>query len=562
MIVRSESPNSCATSVRAMRLTALLLFTLLSLLAPRVEAAVWHVCDCANGADNDCVAGDDGNSGSSSLPWRSAAAARAHFLSMNAGDEVRMCRGGAFESNGLGNWFNTNCHADQRCLLGDYAAPWSSGDENRPILRMLSDVSALSLANGGGALQDGGYRIEGLHLIGAGPQGNGVFLYNDVDDVELLDLEIHGFGIGVHQAGSNPCRPDPNCDGRNQRIVLSGSYLHHNSAQGWLGGDSGTQIVDNHFESNGTRPVFDHNIYLSGGLAVGVSVMRNTLYRSALDAQGVCQGTSLVVHGQFLDLRIEHNLVYEDPGAAGPGCWGIAVVPGYPSAESFEDVVIAGNRVHDVGNALIGLSSCINCRVENNLLTSRQPFSVRAILAPACCTGPGDALMEALEVRNNSIHLSSAAGTGVTIGNEGALHRISHNAIELSGTSGFSCFSVTAPAAAFSLFEQQRCGSANPGLPWVAEAGTLQAWRSQTGFDQQSVAGLPGFTDGANRDLRAATVLSPMIDAGNAAFAAGVDVYGLPRDSSPDIGAHEWRHDALMRNGFEQPVPVLRPVQL
>lgn len=555
MSCKTENSVSSIVSVRGLSRSALLLFALLNLATANVAAATWHVCDCAAGADTDCVAGNDANIGSPELPWRSAAAARARFLSMNAGDEVRMCRGGAFESSGLGNWFNTNCRADQRCLLGSYDAPWSSGDEGRPILRMLSDVSAIALANGGDAFPDGGYRIEGLHLIGAGPQGNGVFLFNDVDDVDLHDLEIHGFGIGVHQAGSNPCRPDPNCDGRNQRIVLSGSNLHHNSAQGWLGGGSGTQILDNHFESNGTRALFDHNVYLSAGPAVDVKVLRNTLYRSALDAQGVCQATSLVVHGQFLDLRIEQNLIYEDLGAAGQGCWGIGVVPGTSSAESFENVVIAGNRVYDVGNAHIALSSCINCRVENNLLASSQPFAVRAILAPACCTGPNDALMEALEVRNNSIHLSSGGGQGVTIGNEGALHRISHNAIEMSGASGFSCFSIAAPASAFSRFEQQRCGSPLPGLPWVAEVGTLDAWRTLTGFDQQSIATLPGFADTANRDLSAASALSPIVDTGNASFASTVDVDGQARDALPDIGAHEWRHDALMRDGFEQPVP-------
>lgn len=538
----------------AKRAVALLLF-LLWVAVPGADAAVWHACDCAAGADADCVAGDDANPGSPASPWRSAAAVRARFLSMAAGDQVRLCRGGAFESHGLGNWYNTRCRADQPCVLGDYLAPFSSGDEGRPILRMLSDVSAIALANGGDALQDGGYLVEGLHLIGAGDQGNGVFLFNDVDDVELRDLEIQGFGIGVHQAGSNPCRADQPCDGRNQRIVLRASSIHHNSGQGWLGGDSGTQILDNHFESNGTRPVFDHNIYLSAPMGVGVNVLRNTLYRSALDPQGACQGTSLVVHGRFRDLRIEHNLVREDPGAAGQGCWGIAVTPGYASAERFENVTISGNRVHDVGNVLIGLSACINCRVENNLLTSSQPFEVRAIIAPACCGGAGDALMQALDVHNNSIHLASHGGSAITIGNEGGLHRVSHNAIELSGNSGFSCFSIAAPAV-LAWFDRHRCGGSQPGLPWVAQVGALGTWATQTGFDQQSAAVLPGFANGFQRDLRAASAQSAMVDAGDPAYAAGVDIDGLPRDQSPDIGAHEWRQNLLMRDGFEQSGPL------
>lgn len=533
------------------RLWAGLLGAALVMSAGPTMATVTHVCDCANGADADCVPGNDAASGSIDQPWRSAAAARTRFLGMNAGDEVRLCRGGAFESNGLGNWFNTNCRADQRCVLGDYGALWSSGDEGAPILRMLVDDSAISLANGGNALQDGGYLIEGLHLIGAGPNGSGIFLFNDVDDVEMRDLEIHGFGIGVHQAGSNPCRPDPDCDGRNQRIVLRQAFIHHNSTHGWLGGDSGTEILDSQFESNGTRAILDHNIYLSAGLGLGVRVLRNRLYRSALDAQGVCQATSLVVHGNFKDLRIEQNLVHEDPGAAAQGCWGITVNAGYSTAERFEDVVIAGNRVHDLGNVLIGLSSCINCVVENNVLSSTQPFSVRAIAAPVCCGAGGDALMDALNVRNNSIYLASGGGSGVAIGNEGALHRISHNAIQLGNNPGLACFSVTTTPAAFTLFDYQRCASGTAGLSWVAETGTLESWRAQTGFDQSSQAQMPGFFDVAAHNLSAASAQAAMVDAGNSAFAASVDLDGLPRAGTPDIGAHEWRGVLLMSDGFE-----------
>jgi hypothetical protein len=519
--------------------------------ATTATAAVFHACDCASGADQDCTAGNDASSGSITQPWRSAAAARSRFLSMAAGDEVRLCRGGVFESTGLGNWFNNNCRAELRCVLGDYSAPWSSGDEGAPILRMLADDTAINLANGGNAVQDGGYLIEGLHLIGAGANGNGILLFNDVDDVEMRDLEIHGFGIGVHQAGSNPCGPDPDCDGRNQRIVLRRARIHHNITHGWLGGDSGTDILDSEFESNGTRAVFDHNIYLSAAQAVGVRVLRNRLYRSALDTQGVCQATSLVVHGNFRDLRIEQNLVYEDPGAAGQGCWGITVNAGNGSAERFEDVVIAANRVHDLGNVLIGLSSCINCVIENNVLGSSQPFAVRAIAAPVCCGGSGDALMDAIVVRNNSIYLTAAGSNGVFIGSEGAMHQLSHNAIQMASNTGSACFAISASAAALAAFDRHRCASGTPGLTWVAGVGNLDAWRSQTGFDQSSQELLPGFADAAQLDFRAVSAEAAMVDAGTALLATSVDIDGHTRDSLPDIGAHEWRDDLLMRDGFE-----------
>ena len=74
------------------------------------------------------------------------------------------------------------------------------------------------------------------------------------------------------------------------------------------------------FEGNGTTAVYDHNIYISGssgGETQGIIVRGNRLYRSALDGGGVCQGVSMVVHGEHRDLLIEGNEVWEDVGLAG-----------------------------------------------------------------------------------------------------------------------------------------------------------------------------------------------------------------------------------------------------
>lgn len=365
---------------------ALLFATASVLIASQVLAQEYYVCSCDSGADPDCLAGSDGDPGSSNEPWLGYERARTAFPSLTAGGSIRFCRGGAWDINAGTRWVNTSCQADNPCIVGDYAPTWGSGDETRPILHRLDSTHGFALEDGGAAEHEEGYVFENLDLRGSGTDsGWGFFLYNDIDDVLIRNLSIRDFAIGVHLAGSNACNvSDPLCDGRNERLTLLGSTIQDNSAQGWLGASSGDQILYNHFEDNGTTAIFDHNIYVSGssgGQTHGIRVIGNRLYRSALDAGGVCRGVSLVVHGEHDDLRIAGNEVWEDLGLAGGGCWGIAVDNGYGSAEGFTNVVIAGNTVRNVGNLAIGVGACADCTIENNMIVHEQDFGISAIAA-------------------------------------------------------------------------------------------------------------------------------------------------------------------------------------
>ena len=108
----------------------------------------------------------------------------------------------------------------------------------------------------------------------------------------------------------------------------------------------------------------------------------NELYRSSLNEQGRCGGTSLVAHGVMANLVIENNLVREDIGFAEQACWGIALDPGYSTPEQFDNLIIRGNQVVNVGNVAIGSTSCVNCLIENNVIIHEQDFGVTAIAVP------------------------------------------------------------------------------------------------------------------------------------------------------------------------------------
>jgi len=116
-----------------------------------------------------------------------------------------------------------------------------------------------------------------------------------------------------------------------------------------------------------------------------------------------CGGVSFVVHGEQDGLVIEGNTVREDVGAAGGGCWGIAVDTGYSEGELLRNVVIRGDRVINVGNVGIGLNACDNCLVENNVVVHEQSFNGRRIAVPDRDRGSDELAMTDVTIRNNSV---------------------------------------------------------------------------------------------------------------------------------------------------------------
>ena len=472
------------------------------------EAADWYLCDCGSGADADCVAGSDAGAGTANAPWQSYEKARTTFGSLAAGDAIRFCRGGAWTVSGGTRWVNASCRADLRCVVSDYVPGWGSGDEARPLLQRTDGSHGFALEDGGDADHEEGYLFENLDLRSDAGTGNGFFLYNDIDDVEISNVAIRGFGIGVHLAGSNPCSADPECDGRNDRLVLRGATIIDNHAQGWLGASNGTQILNSTFEGNGTTAVFDHNIYISGssgGETQGIEVRGNRLYRSTLDDAGVCQGVSMVVHGEHRNLLIEGNEVVEDVGFAGQGCWGIAVDPGYSSPKGFIGVTIRGNRVSNTGNTLIGVAACQQCVIENNVIVNAQSYGATAIAAPDRGLGTGDLEQDNVMIRNNSIHLGDGGGTGISLGGQGDQHSVLSNAIHYTGpSSSFNCFKFDLSLTAYDTIDHNICHAPSaPSAEWVDGYGVLSAWSTTTGFDGSSSIDNPGFANPTAGDLSA-----------------------------------------------------------
>lgn len=559
---------SCALAwVRWVCLYPILGAALLHALFTPAAAAEFHVCDCAASADSDCQPGNDSATGQLAQPWRSVTRARQGFISMAAGDAIRFCAGGHWQidASSTGAWVNAVCRAEQACVVGAYVAPWASGDEAAPRLERLNAVPVFDLADGGNANHEAGYRFQDLTLQGVG--GFAFFLYNDIDDVTLSRLDISGFDIAVHVAGSNACdTSDPLCDGRNERIVLHDSQIHDNHHQGWLGGSTGSQILRNAFARNGSTAVFDHNIYASGHTQ-DMRIAGNTLVQSTPDANGRCTATSLVVHGYHVDMRIEDNEVRELPTLAGEGCWGISAIPGYgPSSgqEGFDGLVVRGNRVYDVGNVAISVGACRQCVVENNLVVQSQAISTRGIALSPLVPTPEDLTDLAITVRNNTIYFATnLSHTGIDVrAGSGENAVLVSNAIQFDGSSGtFDCLALGQPWSGYAVIDANQCGSTlAPQAEWTAGLGStpdpLTAWQLASGWDLHSAWGDPGFADRASLTLQGfqLTAGSAARDQGDPLLSSPDDLLGQARDALPDVGALEYQSVisvAVFADGFE-----------
>lgn len=505
--------------------------------------AVHYVCDCGTGADPDCVAGDDANDGlDPARALRTYEAARTTFGTLAAGDTVALCSGGSFTVGTANRWVNANCRAGVPCFVRPYAAPWATGDEDLPTIHLDGDGRVFAFEDGGDPEHEEGYVLLDLNLQGSG-QGWAVFVYNDADDITMCGLVLNNFSIGVHVGGSNPVGGGTS-DGRNARIVLRGSRVTNNEGQGWLGACNGCAVEGSHFENNGFgAAVFNHNIYFSGsdtGASVGMRAVGNDLYRSAFIA-GTCQGVSLVVHGEHDGLVIEGNTVHEDVGAAGGGCWGIAMDTGYAEAEGFRNVTIRGNTVVNVGNVGIGLDACDHCVIENNVIVQQQSFGSTAIAIPDRDRDPMDLAMTNVTVRNNSIY-STADGVGIRLEGEGAEHVVVSNAIHYAGTGAWDCFSLGLATSAYRVVDDNLCFGPTAGsLEWESGSGDLAAWRTASSFDASSLSADPAFTapSAPAHDLRPSGATSPCVGAGHPTESAPTDITGAPRDAAPDLGAYE-----------------------
>jgi len=516
--------------------------TLFIILGPTIAmGADNYYCDCQTGADGACVAGDDANSGNSPDAARqSFANAQSIFSNLAAGDSIQFCQGGSFSAAGANTvWANYNSTEENPVTVTDYDPTWSESQLARPIITQPNNSRLFQFS------RDGldGYVFSNLDIrctaCESGGDSVGFFLYNNVNGVTLENINIEGFRIGVQAAAGDELGYFSL-----DRITIRRVTMVNNIHWGFLGMADDLTIEDSYFENNGDGSVFDHNIYISGG--TNIIVRGNESYRSSMDSNGSCNGTSIVAHGDILTMLIEDNIVREDIGAATPACWGIAIAPGYAASESFRNVTIRNNELINVGNTAIDIAGCANCLIENNTILQQQNFESTAIAALPR-RDANDLAMDEITIRNNSIYSTASSGLGIRIGAEGINHTLVSNAIHYSGTGNFSCLNVELPASAFRAVDHNLCFFPNASwAEWERGSGTsptpLGAWQGASGMGFNSEDRNPGFNQPElpYMDFTPVSDTAGVVEFGHDFLSAPKDFRGKNRDARPDAGAFEF----------------------
>ena len=497
--------------------------------SPAVFATAYYLSDCEEGASSACVPGNDSNAGTSpNAPWRTTAKIQGLFKSLKPGDSLLFARGASFVNAGM-KLQHASASAGSPMLFADYKPAWSVGPGAKPILNETRDGAAV-FAIGGlfNGVPSQGFTLRNLDLRGGPLAARGLFLRDGVGHVMIENLSISGFNLGIHSSGPT------------SHLKLLNSTIRDNGGQGFLGGGVDLLIEGNTFDNNGFgKAIFNHNVYITSGERM--TLRGNTLTRSTV-VDGKCQGVSLVVHGTTAGLVIENNLVEET--AAANTCYGIAVDPGSDRAESFRGTIIRGNRVINVGGLGIGVASCPDCLIENNLIVKNVPGGMIGIAVPDRNRGIEDTPDDSVTVRNNSIFIGhpTEGSVGIRVGTEGANHVVVSNLVQFGPAASIrtSCFSIKGLSpAAFRNFDNNLCHFTGVIGKWESNHPTLASWQA-AGLDLSSKLNNPMIAtpNGPAYSMLPQTG-SPAINAGNATLSSPRDMLGKPRGALPDMGAYE-----------------------
>jgi hypothetical protein len=512
--------------------------------APRASGTTYYVCDCGPGSAPGCVPGSDANPGTSKAsPWKSWAKGSTQFATMAGGATVAFCRGGAWAGlSGTGAMRNTKCAASSTCDMRDYdpRPVWGRGGEEKPILQFAPGQKVLEL----GWYQKWdrtpirGVRLLNLDLVGS-RDGSvaGVHVWGKVEDLEVCNTTFrNGFDAAYTGVVTSTI----------QRV-----NFHHNQIVNnpfGIGPIQGTSCAadcvfdSNYMDLNGGASNRDHSIYVGSSpdpkgtfpdqrcassgcyiTAQRIRITNNEIRRSARGAGGTCVGSALVVHEPHDGLVIENNLIYEPPGTASEGCFGIDVSSGNDAPGAFRGTVIARNRIFNVGGVGIRVSECPDCIIENNLVVAGQTTGVGIKYPDERSQPPPDSLESSRGlVRNNTVYVppgSRSMNAGIRVGTlgEGTGYVVANNAL-------------VGPRALLDV-----------GAGVTVEVGNRTSTSAKWFKNPSPEPGLADFSaeDGA-----------PLVDAGNATYASPSSIGSVlwsPAEraparaagAGPDIGAFE-----------------------
>jgi len=293
--------------------------------------------------------GIDSNNGlSPSTPKASWSAALSTFNSMPAGDTVALCRGGSWTAS-ASDVYNGNCRANNTCDFRDYGAG------NLPVIS-FNGPGFDYLFNVSQAGHDEGYRWWNIDIENVSGNETDWFFFNDVSDVDICNIAVHGGGIAIQDEGGDAGQA------RNNRFTVRNSAFSNVGNQGLLVGPSNYTIDSNVFTNVGglaSCGMFCHAIYIqeedigdrTETNAMESQNLRITNNKITMDASVECGSEMIKIAGRHNNGLVENNYLSAVKSPTN-SCEGIgATGSGYGVAAWFRAMTYRRNRIFLLGNS-------------------------------------------------------------------------------------------------------------------------------------------------------------------------------------------------------------------
>ena len=323
------------------------------------QAASYYVCNTAENT------GSDSNDGSLSTPWLTATKALQEMDTLSGGDNLYFCEGFDDTSTADDVIASTgSCDAATPCTIDSYTpAGQDAGDDG--VLPKITNTTYDVLQFAGGTLEDGGYVINNLHLVG-GSSTDCVDISGGFSNVELNTVTYENCAIGVDVA----VVADEISVGID---VIDGTWTsvadigyRGSSTRGSIQGGTMTDVGNS---------ASDHAILLRG-IDTSDFTIKNISITDTAHVSTACSSPVIQGEGSFRGLYFTEVHVNETQATADAACLGILLDGDYGAeAAYFNYVQFAKVTTAWTGTSGIACANCTNVYMDYNIIIGDETIT-------------------------------------------------------------------------------------------------------------------------------------------------------------------------------------------
>lgn len=536
-----------------MKLILSLVLLLCSLGAHSQTTIYYNRCDTGAHANCSTLTGSDANPGTSPSAPKLTLPNDTQVNALAAGSSIRICRGASYVDGNAPGWAWQNSSASRASPItvdGGYdcgnSVPACDPETGTGCAKLqFSSGTGAGMVfggfcSGGGcpAADHGGYTLRNLHITKSGsPSGTGLSFFGSTRWARLENVRITNWANGIEVVTTQNIR----------NLTIKDSYIGDNCQNGLLGNASDFLVENTTFANNNPASagcgtfLLQHGSYVGGTEQQIRGVWRRNRYTNNSLTGGVCGSGNMTFRGNVDQLVVEENTITTPGGNS--QCIGVSIQDGYGSNEEcMRRLVYRGNKTIDTGSSGFLGRITPGALVENN---EDFVFNTTTSHTSINLANPGSSqdlavcpLADTIVRHNSSYYASGTSGQAISI-NAGSGHTVQNNLAVIASGSSANCFAHA--GGTFTLWDYNWCYEQGSGQ-WSATYATRSAACSGASLDCNggNTDPLLASTPSSSNTVIELSSSSPLRSAGRNTGKAFRDKLWCQRDTTPDIGAHEY----------------------